>query len=107
MGEREHQLKTWPEPFEAMLDGRKTFEFRFDDRAFMVEDILTCREWDPAKGPALAPTGRWLRAKVTYVLHGGRFGLPVGYVVLGVRRISDGFAETGWPPFLTVEERAA
>lgn len=103
---REHELKTWPEPFVAMLDGRKTFEFRKDDRAFMVGDLVTCREWDPGRSQPFRYTGQWLRVRVTYVLHGGRFGVPEGYVVLGTRLISSGDSLSKEPPRTTEEERA-
>lgn len=92
MSERVHELKTWPEPFGAMLDGSKRFELRKDDRGFAVGDVLLLREWDPAiyvvRGQpyydACAYTGRKLRVRVTYILHGGRFGLPNGMCVMGV-----------------------
>lgn len=97
---RIHSLKTWPEPFQALVDGRKTFELRKNDRGFMVGDQLQLREWDPAtydeirkESVALRTshieaesyTDRVVWAVVTYVLHGGRFGLPEEYVVMGIR----------------------
>lgn len=42
-----HELKTWPEPFAAMVDGRKAFEIRRDDRNFAVGDALLLREYEP------------------------------------------------------------
>ncbi len=60
-----HQLKTWPEPFQAQLDGRKTFEVRLNDRQYQVGDTLWLEEWDP--GTRLY-TGRRLYVRVTYVL---------------------------------------
>lgn len=104
MGEREHQLKTWPEPFLAARRGDKLFEFRYDDRAYQAGDILTCREWDPAQPNGLRYTRQWSRYRVTYVLHGGRFGVPTGFVVLGIRAISDGVDGTLGPPLLSAEE---
>jgi len=80
-----HELKCWPEYFEAVRAGLKPFEVRKADRAFTEGDILWLREW--AEGdPGQRYTGRHLRRRVTYVLVGGQFGIAAGYVVLGLSR---------------------
>ncbi|RYG63647.1 DUF3850 domain-containing protein, partial [bacterium] len=42
-----HDLKTQPEPFQAVWSGRKNFELRQNDRDFAMGDILLLREFDP------------------------------------------------------------
>lgn len=42
-----HDLKCWPEYFEPLLDGRKTFEIRKNDRPFAVGDTLYLKECNP------------------------------------------------------------
>lgn len=59
-----HILKIWPLYYEAIIDGRKTFEVRRDDRHFMEDDILELREFEEYDG---GYTGRICHAKVTYV----------------------------------------
>ena len=98
----EHDLKTWPCEHDAAGNGSKPFEVRGNtDRSFGVGDILRLRRWDPhARYIPSGPSGNYLdedgrvvqhcsqahthRMRVTYVLHGGRFGLPPGMCVMGI-----------------------
>ena len=43
-----HELKIWPEYFERVLDGSKTFEVRENGRGFQKGDSVTLREFNPA-----------------------------------------------------------
>ena len=42
-----HHLRTWPRYFQAILDGRKNFEIRVNDRGFAEGDSLCLEEWSP------------------------------------------------------------
>ena len=83
-----HELKTHPDPFYAVLIGTKRFEFRRDDRPFQVGDVLILREWSPGEhawGHDLPYTGRFVRARVTYLIRGpSEFGIPAGYVCMSI-----------------------
>lgn len=83
----QHRLKTWPEYFEGVAGGSKTFEVRKNDRDFRIGDTLVLREFgtetrlvEDEKGNLVrrafdAYTGRECRRTVTYILHGGQFGI--------------------------------
>lgn len=75
-----HYLKTWPEPFAAIVDGRKTFEVRVNDRGFEVGDRLILQEYNPGSAEF---TGAYVIVKVTYLLQ-GVFGLPPDVCVMGI-----------------------
>lgn len=90
---RTHDLKCWPEPFQAILDGRKRYEIRHDDRAYAIGDELTLHEWDPSP-IALgvhSPRGfteRALKVRVVYMTPGGSWGLPTSLCVMSIEVIS-------------------
>ena len=79
-----HDLKTWPEPFAAILDGRKRFEIRRADRPFAVGDEVLLREWATQVGDY---TGREIRTTITYLVQPGEWGLPPGLCVFGLGRM--------------------
>ncbi len=80
-----HELKTWPEPFEAVRTDLKFHEVRRADRPFGVGDTLRLREWNPASE---LYTGRELRVVITYITLPGTFGLPSDVCVMSVERRS-------------------
>lgn len=79
-----HLLKTWPEFFQAVWDGEKTFEFRKNDRDYQVGDNVVLVEWDNKEQLFL---GRGIRAKITYVLK-EQMGVPEGYAILSLGEIT-------------------
>ena len=87
MSSKEHWLKCWPDPYEAVECGDKPFEVRKDDRHFQKGDILVLEKFDPATETYFANSA--LRRLITWVLRGGQFGIESGYVVLGLATVLD------------------
>jgi len=98
---KQHELKTDSEVFQAVLDGCKTWEIRFNDRDFQEGDTLTLRETlhtgaemkprhdggfpgTTSPGKPLVYTGREMTTTVTHVLKG--YGLQSGWVGLSIDR---------------------
>jgi uncharacterized protein DUF3850 len=82
---RWHRLKTWPDFFESVESGEKTFEVRsIADRSFEVADRLLLVEYDPELG---VETGRTLRRRVSYVLVGPMFGIEAGHAALAITEV--------------------
>lgn len=79
---RVHELKTWPVSFAGILSGEKTHEWRRDDRAFNVGDVLHLREWDNV---CKTYTSRDAWRLVTWKTEGGNFGVPLGWCVLSIQ----------------------
>jgi hypothetical protein len=83
---KEHDLKTWLEPFAAILNGSKRHEVRVIDCGFAIGDVLLLREWAPSPGMPLMGdyTGRSVRVSVTYLTPGGTWGLPADLCVMSI-----------------------
>jgi len=82
-----HQLKQASIYFEDVIEGRKTFEVRKNDRNFKVGDYLALNELTPhecnGKGEHFE-TGRSALFRVTYVLDNPDY-CKEGFVVLGIQ----------------------
>lgn len=75
-----HHLKTWPEFFQAVRSGAKTFEARKDDRGFQVGDTLVLEEYEP--DGLGRHTGEQETRVVTYILR-GHGSLTPNFCILG------------------------
>lgn len=76
-----HELKIWPEHFDAVAKDKKKFEVRKNDRDFKVGDTLILWEWNPE---SKSYTGWKISRKITYILEGGQFGIEKGFVVMSI-----------------------
>lgn len=82
-----HDLKVWPDYFDAIDSGEKPFEVRKNDRGFAVGDTLRLCEYEPGHDRY---TGREIERAVSYIISGDdpmgyAFGLRTGFVVMGLR----------------------
>jgi Domain of unknown function (DUF3850) len=91
-----HELKCWPPYFLHLLDERKRFEVRYDDRRFRVGDIIKFREYVPKEHGYAEDyyTGRNLFRRVRYILNprperDPDCGLVAGYVVLDLEPVDN------------------
>lgn len=78
MSRNHHYIKINPRYFIPIEHGEKTFEVRYNDRSYKVNDILHLREY--ADGEY---TGRQIDAEVTYLLDDNNF-CKEGYVVMSL-----------------------
>ncbi len=77
-----HELKSWPDEFDALAGGEKQHEVRRFDRDFMVGDWILLRRYDPE---SKAYSGEQLLREITHITMPGSFGLPDGLCVLSVK----------------------
>jgi hypothetical protein len=74
-----HELKTWPEFFQPIVDGTKRFEWRRNDRDFKVGDQLLLKEWESNGGY----TGRVVVVDVLWMIDEG-FNIPEGFCIMSI-----------------------
>ena len=63
-----HELKIWPQYYQRVADGSKTFEVRKNDRGFQNGDDVVLRYFDPEYPSITPPDAPRLRFKIGYVL---------------------------------------
>jgi len=81
-----HVLKTWPDYFQRILEGRKTAEWRKNDRNFCHGDYLVLQEYKPKED---IYTGRVLVAEITDIVQAESFHMTPGYCVMSICLISE------------------
>jgi hypothetical protein len=75
-------VKCWPQFFDPLWNGIKTFDVRLDDRPYQAGKTLTQYEYDPTTQEI---SGRVVRARITYVLTSADFsGVAPGYICLAL-----------------------
>ena len=76
-----HKLKILPKWYDDVLNERKKFEVRKNDRDFKVGDKLLLQEWENG-----IYTGREILKEIEYIYHGdGAYGLSEKYCILGLK----------------------
>lgn len=76
-----HALKEWPEHFADVIDGRKTYEVRDNDRDFLMGDMLALNEFDPQRQMY---TGNSCLVYIDHILNDSKF-CKDGQVILGIK----------------------
>ena len=99
---KRHELKTDPDVFRAVLEGRKTYEIRRNDRGFAVGDELLLRETrftgaEIAAGRPLEYTGRELTVRISHMLTGPVYGLLESWSILSIQPTEAGDCTKGEP----------
>ena len=101
-----HELKTDPEAFRAVLEGKKTYELRKNDRNFKVGDelhlketVYTGKEMQDRRcgsypgraipGKPLEYTGRCIPRYVIHILHGPIYGLLDGWCIMSIKEAAE------------------
>lgn len=85
-----HVLKTWPVYFQAIVDRKKRFEIRFNDRDFKEGDTLILREYRPEQKHY---TGRKVLVNVLYIFKEDHYELLARNLV--IMSISDPLGLSG------------
>ena len=88
---RYHKVKCWPEYFDAVKSGDKTFELRKNDRNYRAGDVLCLQAWDPDTG--------------LYV--GAEYEVLITYTTTFVDALKDGFIAMGIRPANLFKVRCA
>jgi hypothetical protein len=64
-----------------VVDNRKHFEWRKNDRMFALHDLLLLREWDGNY------TGRFQLVQVLGIVNDRTIGMPDEYVIMEIRKV--------------------
>lgn len=82
---RVHEVKCWPQYYEAAVMGHKPFELRKNDRDYRIRDHLVLCAWDPMTQEFIGPRATF---EITYILAGDGFVLGPDMCVLGIKPLN-------------------
>jgi hypothetical protein len=85
-----HELKTDSYVFEEVFKDNKTFEIRYNDRKYEINDILILKETkytgnEMTCGAPLIYTGREIVKRISHILTGPIYGLKENWVILSIK----------------------
>lgn len=81
-----HNIKISDKFADAVLNGEKTFEVRYNDRGYNKGDKIVFTVIDDVTMPVSHPLNT-KAYEITYVLSG--WGIKEDYVVFGIKRVGD------------------
>jgi len=87
-----HHLKSWPQYFGPISEGRRTHELRRNDRGFEVGDFIVLEEFDPVKQEY---TGKRCEVEITSMTSTSQpcamssEALDPAFCILSIRRIAE------------------
>lgn len=84
-----HDLKILPQYYRAVIEKRKTFEVRKNDRAFAVGDSICLREFDPLS--EYGYTGRIWNGYIKYILNDPLY-CKKGFVIMSIEEVNSYFS---------------
>ena len=76
---KHHYLKIFPDYYDHVKSGDKTFEVRYNDRDYQVNDVLHLQEFNNGEY-----TGRELVKTISYILDNTNY-CKEGYVILALK----------------------
>ena len=94
-----HHLKTWPEHYIFLENGRKNFSLRKNDRGF--KDLDYCIEWEYIPDQKVF-TGKSIIYQIHHVLDNSQHGLENNYCILSfpscnkIHNVLDGPVKGDW-----------
>lgn len=80
---RTHELKIYKQYADAIVDGRKTFEVRLNDRGYNAGDIVVFEVIDECQNSYLTHPLRGKEYRIDYI-HSG-LGMEKDYVVFSIK----------------------
>lgn len=86
-----HKLKIWPEYYNEILTGKKTFEIRKTDKDYKVGDTLYLQEYNPkakTENRDWGYTGNEMQVEVTYILTDDNPFINIdGFVIMSIAHL--------------------